>query len=456
MPSLMRKTGHIGALFIALVACGCSDPDECPPGGCGDPDAIGVPQSPVCGGDVCTEGVSCTEIVEASTQAELVAGAGIVGACVALAPGAYGDVGLARDTSLLGRWADEVSVGSVTALGGTIRGVQTTGIVVEGATLIDQVRVAAPQGRGIDVRPGSDVTIVQTEVSDASDHAIVSIDAVAHLDRVYVHDGAGPGVWLQGPGCEANASAPVTVDRLHVERAHTVGLALVGVDATVANTNILDTRQAPGVADGFGMSTADCTVLDVANLHVDGADAYGATLFATSGRLGSPGEDRGIIIVNGHTGGIWFEDTSADLTFDNFDIADSSGVGIGVGAESRGIIIVNGRVGNTMSASRPVMGGGQQQVGDGLLWGTGAQLSLDGLTLAGSGRNALLIDGAVAMGSAISLLTLEGADADKGIVQQSFEDGATSPSVGDGVPPIQQSPDALFDVPLSPPSLQRQ
>jgi hypothetical protein len=438
-------------MVAAAVLAGCGDDGEdCP--GCAD--AIGVPTAPVCADELCTAGVSCAQTVVARTQAELEAGAGQPGACVALAPGAYGDVTLAAGTSLLGRWADEVRVGTVViaaGAGATVRGVTATSVVVEGASAlrVDQVR-AAGGARGIDIQPGSAVTIVQTEVTGTAGHAIVATDpgSVA-LDRVFVHDVAGPGVWLQGPSCEAGPRAPVSLDRVHIERAQAVGVSLLGAEATLGATTIVATRQGGTAADGHGLAVADCSSIDARGVVIDGADAFGAVMFQSAGRLGAPGEAESIIIINGRTGGLWLEGDQG-VTLENFDISASGGVGVGIGAETVGIIIINGRVGGTTTMALPVVGGGQEDVGDGLMWRTGAQVSIDGLTLEASGRNAALIDGAVGAGSSIANVSLGGGDESKGILQQGFGEGTTAPEVGDNAPPLTQEPDAPYDVPESP------
>jgi hypothetical protein len=449
-----RIVASAGALSIALLlAAACSDDDACE-GGCGDPDAIGVPLSPVCGGEVCTAGVICDgEIVAAATQAELDEAAAKAGACVALLPGKYGDVTLAEGTSLLGRWADEVEVGEVSVAGGdvVIRGVEAKGIRVDGgAARVDQTRVTG--GTGIVGKPGSDLELVQVEVTAVAEQGAPAVlaDGVGQLslDRVFVHRNGGPGVFVQADGCDGTL-AQVALERVHVEETVGVGMALIGASATIRSTEILRTSQTPGEADGFGLGTSSCSELDVEGLRVDDTANVAVVLFESSGSLGSPGEDRGIIIVNGRGGGVWLESATAELELDNFDISDSGGVGIGVGPETVGIIIVNGRVANTSSAARPVVGGDMRQVGDGLLWGGDSQIVMDDVTLEGSSRNAVLIDGPVAAGSSIANITLGGDDADKGILQQRVSTGEDAPAV-DNAPAVDQTEEAMFEVPVSP------
>ena len=234
---LSRTALAYGAVLASLLAAtGCSDSDECPEGGCGDPEAIGVPTRPVCGGDTCTQGVTCSEVIEVDDDAGLADAASQAGACVALAPGSYGDVTLAAGTSMLGRWADEVTVGRVTVDGGTLRGVQASGISVHGTTRIDQVRVSAPTERGIDVQAGANATIVQTEVNDATQHAIVSIDATVT-----------PPSPIARPPPRARSGPPVSRPR-----------AAPPAQASQAGTDPTPARPRPGArrCRGIGSTTA--------------------------------------------------------------------------------------------------------------------------------------------------------------------------------------------------------
>jgi hypothetical protein len=85
-------------------------------------------------------------------------------------------------------------------------------------------------------------------------------------------------------------------------------------------------------------------------------------------------------------------------------------------------------------------------VGDGLDWLAASQLTIDGLTVSGSARQSVLIDGPVADGSSVARITLEGNDATLGILQQGLSPGGAQPEVGPDVPAIRTEPDRLFPI----------
>ncbi len=130
-------------------------------------------------------------------------------------------------------------------------------------------------------------------------------------------------------------------------------------------------------------------------------------------------------------------------------------VGLDIGGGSRGIVIVNNHVADTATGdtqtegwvSKEKVDAGQGSAGDGLIWGAGAEATIDGLTISGSGRNALLIDGPVS--GSLSNVTFQGGDADKGIVQQYVESPAEAPSVSNA-PALTQQEDAPSNTPKAP------
>ena len=78
-----------------------------------------------------------------------------------------------------------------------------------------------------------------------------------------------------------------------------------------------------------------------------------------------------------------------------------------------------------------------------------ARLQIDGLSVSGSARQSILIDGPVASGSSVAHVTLAGGDEKKGIVEQNFS-GGTAPAVGAGAPQVTQSAGMVDAIPLGP------
>jgi Right handed beta helix region len=451
----LSKQPLAALLCLSMLSCGSEDTPDGPTLGCADQGTQGVPLEAVCSEASCTGNVACSEVIEVAAGADLAAAAAsaVSGSCLAVAPGTYGDVALPSGVSLLGRWADEVTVGAISVASGganTIRGITATSVQADGvATLVfEQSRVTAGV-HGVAVAGAGAVEIACSEVTGAADHGVLATDTSnLTVRRSYLHDIGGPGLWVAcSEGCGCSSVPDVSLTDVTVERARHAGVHFAAVDAVVRDVAITDTNQRPGMAGGVGLSAA-CGSVDVQGLYVDGAVEAGVLLQDTTGNLGAPGQEAGIIIINGKRG-LWLSG-DAGVTAQGFEISAAGGIGVGIDAESKGIIIINGKVEDTAAAQLPVAGGGTQSVGDGLLWMTGAEVSITGLSLSNSARAALLIDGEVAAGSTLTDVTLLGSDASFGIVQQGVQMGATAPMVGSNTPAVTQQSDATFAIPEPP------
>jgi len=93
---------------------------------------------------------------------------------------------------------------------------------------------------------------------------------------------------------------------------------------------------------------------------------------------------------------------------------------------------------------------GLQTIGDGFVWHENASVQVQGLTLAGNARTAMLIDGPVATGSTITDLTLEQGDETMGIVQQRANQLDQAPEVSGSTPAVSQTMDAPHDLAIAP------
>jgi hypothetical protein len=85
-------------------------------------------------------------------------------------------------------------------------------------------------------------------------------------------------------------------------------------------------------------------------------------------------------------------------------------------------------------------------VGDGLNWFDASSVVLDGITLSGSARQSVLIDGDVGQGSSITNVTLEGGDELLGILQQNYTQGGVQPVVGSGAPPVSTAAAEVYPI----------
>jgi parallel beta helix pectate lyase-like protein len=449
---------YIAVVGVLVTQAGCGDDEPTAPGPCVvfEDECVGVPPGGVCGDEFCTDGVACAAVVEVSSDAELAGAASAApGTCFAVAAGSYGAVSLAGGVSLLGSGADQVALAGIHVAAGSgavVRGVASSGTIrVDGADAarIEAVRVTGG-ATGIAVRDGAAVTIVSSEVTGTSTNAIGALDAVElTIDHSLVADNGGTAIWAGcSDGCACAQKPALELSHVLVSKPEYLGIGLQAVAARLDTVTVLDTRaDAETFAGGGGVAATDCTELEVSGLRIDGADAYGMLVDASSGSIGAPGEDAGIVIVNGKGGGLWIQNVMDGLHIEGFTLESNLGVGLDVSG-SLGIVIVNGHVGPTPATSLPIVGGGMGSVGDGVVWSGTSTASITGLELAGSERNAFLIDGPVGEGSSLADVTLSGGDESKGIVQQQVMMGDTAPTV-ENAPAIDQQQAAVSSVPAA-------
>lgn len=472
-----------GALAIAIILLavlpGCGDDDTKSDAGTCTTFAgscIGVPPGPACEQDFCADGVACSTTVEVRSTQDLAAAASAAtaGSCILLAPGGYPAVTLPGGVSLLGAGADRVTVDAVTVSTGSgtvLRGFQAQGIVrLEGATGSEIIAVRITGGReGIQALDGTSVTVADSEILQVADNAVHAVDAArVTLQRVLIDGNGGPGVWAEcDAGCNCAAGAELALERVLLRNNQHVGVGLVGVDASFDTVDIVDTMPRGLTSSGGGLAAMACSDITHATaLRIERAALFGMVIDNSSADLGAPGEEQGIIIIDSKShGGLWIQNTEdgQDVAVTNAMIARSAGVGIGLGVDgsAKGIIIIDSRVDDTSLAQLPTLAWGAQGqkvpgplagVGDGLIWGNDTTATIQGLVIANSARQSMLIDGAAGPGSWVEEVNLEGADAQSGILQQHVEPGTGLPDMGSNVPAINQTSDVLLDAPDKPPA----
>lgn len=455
------QSRRLAAALLVFVACG----DDPPPCTMFQGECIGVPPTELCDDDHCTDGVPCTEVIALSDGDDLASSAASAapGSCIALAEGTYGGATLSGGVSLLGKAASLVTVGPLSIDGGSgavVRGVRVQGniMVRDAAARIEAVRIEGASD-GITTQGVADLTVIDSEIEGAQRHGIVASDAKSvTVQRTLLRDLGGPGLWVQcGTGCDCPSKPMISVDHVRVERARHVGVSLIGTTSSVHNVAIVDTRQVtqpvqlPG---GGAFLAAGCTELDVTQLEIAGAVSFGIMVDGANGNIGNEAESKGIIIV-GTKVGMWLSNIDVGLTVAGADITTTQGVGIGIGGNvaSKGIIIVGTKVGKTERATllvEPAVNGEKKEVGHGFVWGGGAEVHVNGLTLAGNAIASMVIDGPVGIGSTLANVSLIEGDEQKGIVQQNVLDTDPAPATEGTTPPLSRQPTQVADVPASP------
>ena len=458
-------------LFLALAALSSGCGEEPVQEGCPAGDEIrgacaGVPAQALCDGDSCTEGVDCADVISVSDDASLASAMSSAGSgtCVALAPGTYGAVTLPGGARLLGRSAADVQVSAITVgagKGSMVRGlsVGAGGVTLaSGANLLlESVRVTGATGAGISAPGDAVVTVRSSVIGGGAGSGLRAGDgATITLEDSILEDNQGPGLLA---ACSADCDCPsppdIVLRRTIVRANHVGGVVLFGAHALLESVDIQGTLVGDDVAFGLGgggLSAASCSDVTAKDLHVFDNRAYGILLDDSTATVGDPESPSGIQIT-GNEIGVWAQHISQShpqtVRLDGLLVKGNKGVGIGASGDAVGLIICKSAITDTSLADVLVEAGGEEQVGDGLLWLGGSEIAVDGLSLSGNARASVVIDGE-ATGS-LTHVTLSGGDEAKGVVQQQYAGGA-QPQIGAGAPAITTSADGLFAIPV-PPSL---
>jgi len=456
--------GACGAAVLFLLGCGSDDTEPSPVATCayaiGD-SCVGVPLEPICAADTCADGVTCTQTVVVGDPSELAAAtaAASSGSCIVLLPGSYAAIGVAGGVSVLGRGTDFVTVAGLTLGSGdasVVRGlsVRGTGLHIDGATNVrlEAVRVSESSGDGIALGEGSSATLVHSEVI-ASANAGVRASDVTQLtvQGSVVADSTGPGIIAAcAAGCTCPSKPAVALEHTIVRNNAHVGAALAGVTATFTDVQIQKTRVKDLQANsGGGFVVSACSALTATRLDVSDNDFFGMLVDDSSAKLGTPGEENGIIL-HGNVLGLWFQGKKSSGELDGLDVYENEGVGIGTGGETNGIILHGSQIRGTAAKTLVVDNGGSKQVGDGLLWTGASKVVIDGLKVSKSARQGVLIDGSVAAGSSVANVTLAEGDEQHGMLQQSVDATGTAPEVGAGAPTLMSDTQEVYPIPVPP------
>jgi hypothetical protein len=454
------------ALLCAALGCGGDDDDD----GETEPSCsyqlagtcVGVPAAS-CDGAACAQGIACAATRSVADDAALAAAAADAqpGECIALGAGTYAAVVLPGGVSLLGSGVARTTIAGIevgAGSGAVVRGlsVGAGGLRLDGAleARVDEVRVQGASGDGVRLEGGASATMRGVEVIAAAAAGVRVLHGDLRVESSVVADG-GPGVVAKcDGGCDCMTPVSLTLtDTMVIGNEH-VGIYAAGATATLDGVLVADTTvMGLEPNSGGGVVAAACSTLSATGLEVADSDLYGVLVDSSSGKLGAPGEENGIII-HGNVMGIWLQGVGTEglgsLEIDNALVENNQGVGIGVGGGAKGIIIHGSQIKKTTARVLTVAGGGSEEVGDGLLWTGAAQVSVDGLGISESARQGVLIDGPVATGSTIAHLVLSAGDEAKGVVQQSIETGGESPAVGAEAPAISTETAQVFAVPQPP------
>jgi hypothetical protein len=447
----MRKP-FIAVLF-SIAACEGSATPPPEPAACSEDRrlgdvCVGVPSQPLAL-------PSCAHT--ASDDAELGAALAAAGSgeCVLLRPGTYAAVSLPPGVSLVGERADAVTVAAITASGGdvAIQNLSVSGgavTVSAGNASLAAVRIHNSAANGVVVAAGASASLSQSEVVGAGRHGVEATGAASvTLDKTIISGGLGPGIWLECEGgCDCDETASGTLRDTILRGNRLVSASFVGAEVLLENV-VIDDTQLRGFDPGFGMSLTACSDVTAADLVVTNSTNVGILVDNASAHL-----ER--CTVSDNMRGLWIQGILAAQTVfvTGCTIENNLAIGIGIDRQSMGVTVGDSSVIGTKLADLPGKDGGPTvTVADGINWLDNSMVNLERVTVSGSERMGVLIDGP-ATGS-IEDLTLTTADGAGGIVQQNLTGGDESPDTSGTTPPLDTDEGERVPVPTGviPPSI---
>ncbi|MGZ3473947.1 MAG: hypothetical protein ACXVCJ_05645 [Polyangiales bacterium] len=375
-------------------------------GGC-----VGVLSDPICSTDACTDGVKCSQIVTAASDAalQMAASSATAGACIVVSPGKYGSIELAGGVSILGRAASAVVLGDVHLAFGSQAATLLRGITVKsvradghGSVTMDRVLVDAASAIGVEAQE-VDLTLTQSTIASPSSVGVV----------VDCRDVCPPGV-----------RPKLVIERSWIHDARRVAALAFAVDAIIHETVIQRTHP-ESFLYGRGIEVSTGGTLQAFRVRIEDSDEAGLMVHGSAALLGPELE------IKNAMRGIWLaEIPDGGVVLDGFTVADSAVTGLGFDKGALNIVVRNGTIHATRSMNVPVDVGGTKSVGDGITWGADAHAKVESSVRVGkSERLPALID-ATAHGTFAAVL--DDGDADKGVF---LKNGMTHPdlAIGDGI-----------------------
>jgi hypothetical protein len=420
---------------------------------------VGVASAPNCEPQRC----DCSEIVTVDgSELSAALASATAGSCVEIGSGDYGDIDVPAGVTILGGGHLATSVGDVQLQSSAILcGVTATSVTVpDGATeaIVQSSLIEGSSSHGVSVGVGASAALSRSTVDGASEVGVYARDAAALvISRSIVANGNSFGVaaFCGDCVCPTEPTFEVRVRDSMIRGSRTAGAVFHGVAVDIRGVAIFDTDVGANFDAGAGMSVS-CSSIEATGVTVAGSTDYGVGLFQSSGTMGAAGDGNGVRISDS-LGGLWLIDISASssqtIEIDNAVLFDNKAVGLGIAGPSGGgpVIIRDTTVRDTQLKALPILVGGvsagSADVGDGLLWLHGVDVSLHDVTIDNSPRASVLIDGPAT--GLLDNVSLTGGDAALGILLQSYLGGA-KPSTSGTTPSLTTSSQEVHPIPFSP------
>lgn len=359
--------------LLALTLAGCGSQAEDPaPTSCDARAKVDGACPGVTSGAISVDGIACSATLEATpsdVDGKLASAAS--GSCVLLSAGAFGALKLPANVSLIGKGSSSTSVGGLEVVAGgaaTVRGMKIggAGLVVSGKgnLTIDRVHV-------LDVGKVPGVSATDTNVT---------------ITTSTIENGGGFGV---AASCKMDCAAgkpTLVMRRVMVRGNKVVGIWAHGVDTTLEGVQVAESR-AQNFLYGRGIEVAEGGSLKASKFAVLDNEDVGVYIDRSSADLKT-------FAISNNVRGVQLQAIpAAGAKLDDFVVENNKAIGIGITEGSLGIIVQGGLVANTKSMNVPVDIGGIQEVGDGINWLGGSEVTiLSSVKVQSSGRAPVIIE----------------------------------------------------------------
>lgn len=350
---------------------------------------------------ITTDGIACTTTITVATSADesKIAGAA-AGSCIALAAGTFGSINLPAGVSLIGKGSASTTVAGVRVTPGTaatIRGVTVNGggvsVSGKGALTLDAVRVTNTAAFPGISAADTNLTVTRSTIESGSTLGLASFCKI-----------------------DCTTTRPtLTLRRVLVRGNKSVGIWAHGVDAVLDGVQVSET-QPEKFFFGRGLEVADGSVKATHLASLDNRDV-GIYIDRATAELSS-------FTVSNNFRGVQLQAIPAGgAKLSDFVIENNDALGLGITKGSLGIIVQGGLIANTRPMKVPVDVGGIQEVGDGINWLGGSEVTvLSTVKIQSSARRAVIIE-STAKGTFEG--SLSGGDETRGIIVQ----GGLEPSM---------------------------
>ncbi|MBI2394269.1 MAG: right-handed parallel beta-helix repeat-containing protein [Deltaproteobacteria bacterium] len=384
-------------VLVAMFSAGCAEEEKDTGPTCDDRVKTAGACPGVTGAAITMEGIACTQTIAAANAADLDAKlpTAAAGACVVLNEGSYGVASLPAGVSLVGKGASKTTV---------------EGIVTKGAAGGATIRGVTVGTGGIAVSERGTLTIEKVKVSGAASFGVHAVDTSVIVRDTSIFNGTTTGLVASCRGADCASSRPkLTLVRTWVYGNMRVGVLANGFDVDIDTVEVASTR-ASSFLYGRGLEVAGGGSLVARRLSAVGNEDVG--VFVEGGAVDIVG-----LTVARNVRGIQLQAIpAAGGKLEDFVVADNQALGIGIDKGSKGLIVQGGRVASTTAVKVPVDVGGMQEVGDGINWLDGSEVTIAStVRIESSGRRPLIIE-ANAKGKFEG--TLAGGDETRGLIVQ--------------------------------------